>query len=64
MSEDAFIAPHEIITSDWPANIIPAGARILSAHEAGCTVKGFFDPATGQIHIQEIEVAHHDKSDQ
>lgn len=51
-----FIDPAWIKTSDWPANIIPAGAIVIDqASENGdCTVKGFYEPATGEFHIQEV----------
>lgn len=53
---ERFIDPAWIRASDWPTNIIPAGAiAINQASENGdCTVKGFYDPATGEFHIQEV----------
>lgn len=51
-----FIDPAWIKTSDWPANIIPAGAMAIdrASEDGDCTVKGFYDPATGEFHIQEV----------
>lgn len=48
--------PAWIKTSDWPANIIPAGAIAIdqASDNGDCTVKGFYDPATGEFHIQEV----------
>ena len=43
-----------------PANWIPSGAVIIEGwdrsvgKDENCTVKGFFDPQTGEYHIQEI----------
>ena len=53
---ERFMDPGRIKESDWPANIIPAGAiAIDQASENGdCTVKGFYDPATNEFHIQEV----------
>ena len=53
-----FINPSWIKTSDYPADFLPAGSiAIDQASEDGdytCTVKGFYDPATGEYHIQEV----------
>ena len=51
-----FIDPSWIKTSDYPTNFLPAGSiAIDQASENGdCTVKGFYDPATGEYHIQEV----------
>lgn len=48
--------PAWIKTSEWPANIIPAGAIAIdqASDNGDCTVKGFYDPATGEFHIQEV----------
>ena len=53
---ERFIDPSWIKTSDWPANIIPAGAIAIdqASEDGDCTVKGFYDPATGEFHIQEV----------
>lgn len=53
-----YIDPSWIKRSDWPANVIPAGAEAFAqTDEAGdCTVMGFYDPASGEIHIQGFEV--------
>ena len=50
------IDPSWIKISDYPQNILPAGSiAIDQASENGdCTVKGFYDPKTGEIHIQEV----------
>ena len=41
--------------SDWPPNVIPAGATPVSqtSEDGTYTLKGFYDPATGELHIQE-----------
>ncbi len=53
---DGFIDPSWIKTSDYPPNFLPAGSiAIDQASENGdCTVKGFYDPKTGEYHIQEV----------
>lgn len=45
-----------IKTSGWPANIIPAGVIAIdqTSEDGDCTVKGFYDQATGDFHIQEV----------
>lgn len=52
------VMPSEIKISDYPADFIPAGAvEILGVDIApggDCTVKGFYDPRTGEYHIQEV----------
>jgi hypothetical protein len=45
--------------SNVPADFIPSGAVIISGSDCmgvneDYTVKGFFDPSTGEYHIQEI----------
>lgn len=44
--------------SPYPSDFIPAGAEIIvgmdHSAEGDCTIKGFYDPATGQTHIQEV----------
>ena len=51
-----FIDPSWIKISEYPPNFLPAGSiAINQASEDGdCTVKGFYDPATGEYHIQEV----------
>lgn len=51
-----FIEQSWIKTSEYPSNFLPAGSiAINQASEDGeCTVKGFYDPATGEYHIQEV----------
>ena len=51
-----FIDPSWIKISDYPANFLPAGTiAIDQASEKGdFTVKGFYDPNTGEYHIQEV----------
>ena len=48
----------KIKMSDCPADFIPAGAEIIigvdMARDSDTTVKGFYDPATGEYHIQEV----------
>ncbi len=53
---DSFIDPSWIKTSDYPTDFLPAGSiAIDQASENGdCTVKGFYDPKTGEYHIQEV----------
>lgn len=46
-----------IKTSDYPSDFIPAGAKVFVGVDYGSpdgdyTVKGFYDPKTGEIHIQ------------
>jgi hypothetical protein len=50
-----FIDPSWIKSSEYPADFLPAGSiAIDQASEDGtCTVKGFYDPKTGETHIQE-----------
>ena len=45
--------------SEYPSNIIPVGAVPVVAVDYGVdgadhTVKGFYDPSTGELHIQEF----------
>lgn len=45
--------------SDCPRDFIPAGAEIFVGVDRGSpdgdyTVKGFYDPKTGELHIQEF----------
>ena len=40
--------------SEWPRDIIPAGAVLIVVEEDGTVVKGFYDPETEVIHIQEV----------
>ena len=51
-----FIDTSLIKTSDYPSYILPVGSiAIDQAEENGdFTVKGFYDPKTGEFHIQEI----------
>jgi len=47
-----------IKASDYPENFVPNQARIFVGVDMGSsdgdyTVKGFYDPATGEFHIQE-----------
>jgi len=53
---DNFIDPSWIKTSDCPADFLPAGTIVIDqADENGdCTVKGFYDPKTGEFHVQEV----------
>jgi hypothetical protein len=53
---DSFIDPRWIKASDYPTDFLPAGSiAIDQASENGdCTVKGFYDPKTGEYHIQEV----------
>lgn len=49
----------QVAISEYPSDFIPAKAPIfvgmdLGSPDGGCTVKGFFDPNTGEYHIQEI----------
>ena len=48
-----------IKTSQYPRDFIPKGAEIFVGIDHGspdgdCTVKGFYDPQTGEFHIQEV----------
>jgi hypothetical protein len=51
-----FIDPSWIKTSDYPANFLPANTIAIdqASEDGDCTVKGFYDPATGEYHIQEV----------
>jgi hypothetical protein len=51
-----FIDPSWIKFSDRPPNFLPAGsiAIDLASEDGDFTVKGFYDPATGELHIQEV----------
>lgn len=44
--------------SGCPTDFIPAGAKIIigvdMAKDGDCTMKGFYDPKTGEYHIQEV----------
>lgn len=49
----------KIKISDYPENYIPNGAQIIVAYDEGskygdCSIKAFFDPKTGEYHIQEV----------
>lgn len=51
-----FIDPAWLKTSNIPANLIPAGCTAVSqSSEDGRTVKGFYDPKDGVMHIQEVD---------
>jgi len=46
--------------SEYPSDFIPNGGQVFVGIDYGspdgdCTVKGFYDPVTGEYHIQEIE---------
>lgn len=51
-----FIDPSWIKTSEYPPNFLPAGSIAIdqASEDGDCTVKGFYDPATGEYHIQEV----------
>lgn len=52
----AAAVPNEKV-SDCPTDFIPAGAKIIIGVDMAdddCTVKGFYDPKTGEYHIQEV----------
>ena len=57
-NENSFFDLTKIKTSEFPANFIPAGAKEFvfeDKSEGGiCTIKGFYDPTTGEQHIQEM----------
>jgi hypothetical protein len=45
--------------SDYPKDFIPANAEIIVGVDMAkdgrdCTVKGFYDPASGEYHVQEV----------
>lgn len=45
--------------SNCPSDFIPSGAKVFigidhASPDGDCTVKGFYDPETGEFHIQEI----------
>ena len=48
----------KIKVSDCPADYIPDGAEAIIgvdySDDGDCTVKGFYDPKTGEYHIQEV----------
>ena len=50
------IDPSWIKVSDYPDNLLPAGSIAIdqASEDGDCTVKGFYDPKTGEIHIQEV----------
>lgn len=46
--------------SEYPSDFIPNGAEVFigidyASPDGDYTVKGFYDPKTGEIHIQEFE---------
>jgi hypothetical protein len=51
--------------SEYPSDFIPNGAEIFVGVDYGLepsyTVKGFHDPETGEIHIQECSLDIEDK---
>ncbi len=51
-----FIDPSWIKRSEYPAGTAPPGVIGIDVGDADsdCSVVGFYDPATGEIHIQEI----------
>lgn len=51
-----FIDPSWIKRSYYPTNFLPAGSSVIcqSSEDGDCTVKGFYDPTTGEYHIQEV----------
>lgn len=55
---DSLFDPDWFKSSDYPSDFIPAGAAVIlgvdMATDEDYTVKGFFDPSTGEYHIQEI----------
>lgn len=48
----------KIEISDYPSDFIPEGAVVILgvdySKDGDCTVKGFYDPKTGEYHIQEV----------
>ena len=42
--------------SEYPPNFLPANTIPISAtdEESGYQVKGFYDPSSGEMHIQEV----------
>ena len=53
---NSFIDPFFVKTSEYPQNFLPAGSIAIcqSSEDGDCTVKGFYDPKTGEFHIQEF----------
>ena len=54
---DKLFDPAWIKWSDVPADFIPSGAIIIGgdmATDEDYTLKGFFNPSTGEYHIQQI----------
>lgn len=51
-----FIDPSWIKTSEYPPDFLPTGSIGIdqSSENGDCTVKGFYDPKTGEYHIQEV----------
>ena len=43
----------EIKISEYPADFIPDGTQIIIIVSTGFIIKGFYDPKTGEFHIQE-----------
>jgi hypothetical protein len=54
MCETHFIDPKLIKLSEYPTNFIPDGAITIGTTIEGCTIKGFYDHATEEYHIQEF----------
>ena len=55
---ESFFDPSWIKTSEYPADFVPSGAVVIdqASEDGDCTVavKGFYDPKTGEFHIQEV----------
>jgi len=53
-----FLIPALSCAAPYPVNFIPVGAEMVvgvdTAGGVDTTVRGFYDPATGEYHIQEI----------
>lgn len=51
-----FIDQRWIKISEYPPNFLPAWSIAIgqASEDGDCTVKGFYDPATGEYHIQEV----------
>lgn len=50
--------------SEYPSNLVPKGAKIIigvdpASPDGDCTVRGFYDPKTGELHVQEVDYAKH-----
>ena len=43
----------EVKISEYPVDFIPDGAQIIISVSTDYIIKGFYDPKTGEYHIQD-----------